>query len=397
MTSLGGSLPCAAAREAAAAAAGHFVDLNALLAAAGERIAALSKAPAGYTALPCTGAAAGLALCTAACAQAAFPELAPEDFPLPPPARCAVVVDGSADLRWLRNIAVCGVHVLRIGAPGAPMRLADLVKALSGAARPRVVAVMVSAAELGVAGRMGVAEVVQAAGPVPVIVDAAAMLGGAAGAAPLWEYARAGAAAVLFSGGKLLRASQSSGFVIGRRELLARAARHAAPNEAAVGRLAKTTEEDVCGLVAALEAFVERDFPADMARLRRMCEDGAAWLKGAGVRAEVEFPDPVVETDVQPNTIPRLVVCLPGGRAATAVAAAGGLDHSNPLALPDVAADVDPCAALRGALARHAPPIALGVTPTGAPSISPLCLTDAEMRRVLRAVCDWYEGVYGSA
>eukprot|EP00756_Hemistasia_phaeocysticola_P017239 Hpha_TRINITY_DN15526_c1_g1::TRINITY_DN15526_c1_g1_i1::g.104190::m.104190/K01465/URA4, pyrC; dihydroorotase len=405
MTSLGGSVMATAARDAAAAASAHYLDINALLGAAGRRIAELSKAPEGYTALPCTGAAAGLALSTAACAQLAFPDLAPGDFPLcregEGARRCAVAVDASADLRWVNNIALCGLEVLQLGTKDAPMTSPTLEAALRPPGTghsPTVVAVMVTAAELGIAGRLGLCDVVKVADAarVPVVVDAAAMLGGASGAEPLWSYTHAGAGAVLFSGGKLLRGSQSSGFIIGKAELIAKAKTHASPNEGSIGRLAKTTKEDICALAAAVEAFVGTDFPAALERLRGMCTSGAAWLERQGIPARVEYPDPVSETDVQPNTIPRLVIPLappPGG--AGEGAAPPMLDHSNPLALPQVSPTIDPCGALRAALAHLTPPIALGVTPRNEPSISPLCLSDGDMGEVLRAVHRWHVGVYG--
>ena len=73
-TSLGGSRLHPKALEAMAAVSGTFVDINALLARAGERIAALARAPPGYGAHVTTGAAAGLALATAACLCRADPK-----------------------------------------------------------------------------------------------------------------------------------------------------------------------------------------------------------------------------------------------------------------------------------------------------------------------------------
>jgi hypothetical protein len=69
--------------------------------------------------------------------------------------------------------------------------------------------------------------------PVPVLVDAASRLPPVSN---LWSMTHAGADCVIFSGGKAIRGPQTSGFLLGRRELIAHARANGSPNEAAVCR-----------------------------------------------------------------------------------------------------------------------------------------------------------------
>src|SRR5204862_440125 len=82
---------------------------------------------------------------------------------------------------------------------------------------------------------------------VPVIVDAASMLPPREN---LTKFLRLGADLVSFSGGKGIRGPQSTGIVAGRRDLVRAVALNASPNQA-LGRAAKTSKEEICGLVVA--------------------------------------------------------------------------------------------------------------------------------------------------
>jgi D-glucosaminate-6-phosphate ammonia-lyase len=124
---------------------------------------------------------------------------------------------------------------------------------------------------------------------VPVLVDAASMLPPRDN---LFRYLREGADLVVFSGGKGIRGPQSTGILAGRRGLVRAAALNASPNQA-IGRAAKTSKEEIVGLVTALELFLAEDEKAEMERYREAC----AVIVGAladipGLRAVVE-QDPV--------------------------------------------------------------------------------------------------------
>src|SRR5207247_10735354 len=103
---------------------------------------------------------------------------------------------------------------------------------------------------------------------VPVIVDAASMLPPREN---LTKFLRLGADLVSLSGGKGIRGPQSTGILAGRRDLVRAAALNASPNQA-LGRAAKTSKEEIAGLVTALEIFIAED---EKAELKRYADDGA--------------------------------------------------------------------------------------------------------------------------
>ena len=102
---------------------------------------------------------------------------------------------------------------------------------------------------------------------VPVIVDAASMLPPREN---LTKFLRLGADLVSFSGGKGIRGPQSTGILAGRRDLVRAVSLNASPNQA-LGRAAKTSKEEICGLVTALELFIAEDEAAEMKRYIDVC------------------------------------------------------------------------------------------------------------------------------
>jgi L-seryl-tRNA(Ser) seleniumtransferase len=127
---------------------------------------------------------------------------------------------------------------------------------------------------------------------------------------------------VSFSGGKGIRGPQSTGFLIGRRDLIRAAALNASPNQA-IGRAAKTSKEEIAGLVTALELFLGEDEAAEMQRYRDVCTTIVESLgEIPGLRMAVEH-DPVN------RVIPHAVLYFtpewsgPSGRAVQLALAAG--------------------------------------------------------------------------
>ena len=102
---------------------------------------------------------------------------------------------------------------------------------------------------------------------VPVIVDAASMLPPRDN---LTKFLRLGADLVSFSGGKGIRGPQSTGILAGRRDLIKAVTLNASPNQA-LARAAKTSKEEIAGLVVALELFMAEDEKAEMKRYTDMC------------------------------------------------------------------------------------------------------------------------------
>jgi uncharacterized pyridoxal phosphate-dependent enzyme len=106
-------------------------------------------------------------------------------------------------------------------------------------------------------GDLPLSEVIEIANRhgVPVVVDAAAQLPPVSN---LWAFTQMGAALAVFSGGKDLRGPQSSGLVLGRRDLVEACRAHGSPNQA-VGRPMKVGKEEMMGLLAAVERYLTLD------------------------------------------------------------------------------------------------------------------------------------------
>ena len=91
---------------------------------------------------------------------------------------------------------------------------------------------------------------------IPIIIDAAAQLPPKSN---LWTYTRdMGADGIIFSGGKFLMGPQSTGFFLGRKDIVRQCNALANPN-IAIGRPYKVGKEEYAALYAAVKCFVESD------------------------------------------------------------------------------------------------------------------------------------------
>jgi seryl-tRNA(Sec) selenium transferase len=114
-------------------------------------------------------------------------------------------------------------------------------------------------------------------------------------------YLTRGADMVIYSGGKFLRGPQTSGLLLGRKDLIQAAWRNASPHQG-FARGMKVSKEDVIGVLAALEVWFEHRDPA--VELKRWNDDVATIagrLTMPGVSTKVVPPKGVVK-------VPRLVV-----------------------------------------------------------------------------------------
>jgi L-seryl-tRNA(Ser) seleniumtransferase len=106
---------------------------------------------------------------------------------------------------------------------------------------------------------------------------------------------------VIYSGGKFLRGPQTSGLLLGDKQLVQAAWRNASPHQA-FGRGMKVSKEDVIGVLTALEVwFGTRDATAEMARWRDDLAEIAGWVATVGAETEVVEPQGV-------ERVPRLLV-----------------------------------------------------------------------------------------
>lgn len=255
-TELGGSLMPAEVLEAMQAAARSFVDLRALHEWAGQVIAEVTGAEAGYVA---SGAAAGLVLATAACmtgSDAAAIQQLPDSAGL----KNEVVVHKAHSSHYNRMLRMAGARVVELGYPAhrtLPWQLESALNENSAAILYLVSQILVTQTALPLAEVLRIGR----ARNVPVIVDAANELPPLAN---LRKFVEMGADLVIFSGGKDLQGPQASGIVCGRRDLVAACALNGAPNHA-IGRPMKVGKEEIVGLIAALKRYVALDHEARIA------------------------------------------------------------------------------------------------------------------------------------
>src|SRR5207248_8395141 len=108
---------------------------------------------------------------------------------------------------------------------------------------------------------------------IPVFNDAAAELPPATN---LSSIVHEGFDLVGFSGGKGLRGPQSSGLLLGRKDLIAAARLNNSPNADTLCRTNKVNKEEVIGMLVALESYLKEDHAATWreweGRCRRIAE-----------------------------------------------------------------------------------------------------------------------------
>ena len=107
----------------------------------------------------------------------------------------------------------------------------------------------------------------------------------------LWKFTEMGFDLVCFSGGKGIRGPQSTGLLMGRKDLIAAARLNAPPRANTVGRGMKVNKEEILAFLVALEIYLNKDHEAE----RKLWEtqikhisDQALEIKG--VETEIHVP-----------------------------------------------------------------------------------------------------------
>jgi L-seryl-tRNA(Ser) seleniumtransferase len=108
----------------------------------------------------------------------------------------------------------------------------------------------------------------------------------------LWKYSGMGFSLVAFSGGKGMRGPQSAGLLLGRKDLIAAARLNAPPNGDTIGRGMKVNKEEMLGLLAAIELYLETDHEAEGREFEKRAEEiRKSAVSVPGVKAEVFVPE----------------------------------------------------------------------------------------------------------
>jgi len=107
----------------------------------------------------------------------------------------------------------------------------------------------------------------------------------------LWKYNDMGFDLVCISGGKAICGPQSTGILMGKKDLIAAARLNGPPNGGNIGRGMKVNKEEIIGMYVALDSYIKRDHGKEW----RIWEDRIALIddsvkKIAGVTTEIVIP-----------------------------------------------------------------------------------------------------------
>ena len=249
LTRLGGSIMPPEVVEAMVDASKHFVDIIELQKRVGEEIAKLTHNEAAYIS---NGAAAALTLSTAACITGLDATKRAKLPHLDSTMKSEVIVHRHGRVGYDFAVRMVGVEFVEIGNENGttPEELENAITEKTAAifyfANP-------SREHLWVSYEKGI-EIAKKHG-VPFIVDAAAQLPPPEN---LWRFTEMGADLAMFSGGKGLCGPQSSGLIVGKQSLIDAIAFNGPPHPF-IGRGMKVGKEEVVGLLAAVEWYLNQD------------------------------------------------------------------------------------------------------------------------------------------
>jgi L-seryl-tRNA(Ser) seleniumtransferase len=272
-------------QAAVALAARQPVNLRELIDASG---AYLAKRLHCEAALVTSGAAAGLVLGTAACVT-----MGNEQSVLAIPTDMSgmkneVIVQKSHRYDYDHALRNCGIRFVDV----------ETLEQYEQAFSERTVMAHFFNAGVGKIGREDWVRVAHRHG-VPCFNDAAADVPPISN---LWKYTEMGFDLVTFSGGKGLRGPQCTGLLLGRKDLIEAAKINNSPNSNTVGRGMKVAKEEIVGLVAAVDYFLEQDDAAIEAQCRQRADRIAKDLSTIpSVQTQIFIPEVA-------NHVPHLLI-----------------------------------------------------------------------------------------
>lgn len=334
LTRLGGSIIRPEVVEAMNEASKCFVDLNELQFKVGAKIAELTQNEAAFVT---NGAAAGIKLATAACVTIHDQKI-PHPFPISDQLKNEIIVHKAHRNGFDYGIEELGLKMIEIG-DSTGTSLDDLRGAISkrSAAIFWFQGVMTTEADIPLPDLIKISH----EHDIPVIVDAAAQLPPVEN---LWRYTQMGAALAIFSGGKDLRGPQSSGLILGRKDLIEKIRSQSNPNYG-IGRSMKVGKEEMMGLLVALECYLNVDHEAREQHCEAIVKNWCGSINHVeGLKAERAFPNEAgqplpwclvtIDSDQTQMSRDGLVQVLLDGDPAVAVSPHGENQfHLNPTTL----------------------------------------------------------------
>ena len=293
VTTLGGSIIEPEVMEAMSEASQSFVSMDELHHKAGIKIAEMIGVEAAY--ITC-GAAAGVAISTAACI--AGTDLSKiHSLPDSTFFNNEVLILKSHRFRYDQGVKIAGGKLKEVG-------LSDLTlpEQLDNAITEKTVMLLYLAESEKLRGSLplGLISDILKSRNIPIVVDAAAEIPPVKN---LTNYIKEGADLVLFSGGKEIRGPQSSGLILGNKDLIKACSANSCPNHG-IGRSMKVDKETIAGITKAVELLVKKDYKAEYKRWDNMASNiikSLAPIDSLIVRKD--FPS---EPGIQPTSIPRV-------------------------------------------------------------------------------------------
>lgn len=276
-TAMTGSLMHEDVLEAIQYASKEFVMLDELQDRVGERIASLLQCEA---AMVTSGAASAITLATAGILTgldekkaAQLPKLEGSGM------KTEVIMQKSHTIVYDHALKNCGLNVILVETR------AELEKAITDKT-----ALMFFVNFCNPDGKIQAEEFVQIGKKykIPTLNDCAADVPPVEN---LWKYTKMGFDAVCFSGGKGIHGPQSAGLLLGRKDIVAAARLNAPPRGNTIGRGMKVNKEEVVGMLAALEAYLNRNHEQDW----KLWESQINHIHSAvqslpGVQAKIDVP-----------------------------------------------------------------------------------------------------------
>jgi uncharacterized pyridoxal phosphate-dependent enzyme len=242
LTVISGSLELPEVRAAVDAGGLHHVVLDELMEAVAKRLAELTGAE---WALVSSGCAAGISHTTAACVTGGNPDLHVRIPDLTGFAKDEVVIPKASRNEYDQAIRSVGVRIIEVG------DAAEYEAALG----PKVAMVYIMSGNRMENGPLTYDAVYSIAKKknIPVFTDAAAEMLTVPNV-----YLQRGSTFVGYSGGKCMRGPQCAGVILGRKDILQAAWISGAPHHGH-GRTMKIGKEEILGLLAAVEMWLQRD------------------------------------------------------------------------------------------------------------------------------------------
>jgi len=251
-TSGGGSIMFPEVLSAMQEASKSYISIPELLQKAGDRIAQLAGVEACYIT---NGAAAGVSLSVAAC-MTGKDDSRVHQLPNTEGMKDEVIVQRMQLNFYELMVRLSGAKIIETGLANRvyPWHIESSINERTAA--------IVHFPAYSPPTDLPLEQVIEVAHrySVPVIVDAASEFPPFSVLSEFWEL---GADLTILSGGKGIRGPQSSGLILGRKDLVEACAMNASPNHG-VGRPMKVGKEEIVGLLTAVEMWSDSKFEKKM-------------------------------------------------------------------------------------------------------------------------------------